>query len=85
MANRHLSRSVVMQTLFERDFSSRKKGELSEILSKNAEEFAPGMVDQSFMVDLLDGVLKKEKKLDEEIIFDSNRYLLDDIFIRSGH
>jgi len=56
-----------MQTLFERDFSSRKKSELDEILQKNAEEFAPGMVDQVFMGNLLDGVLKKQKKIDDII------------------
>jgi N utilization substance protein B len=64
MANRHLSRSVVLQTLFEWDFGSRSKDEAFEIFARNAEEFAPGHGDFSFMDALLKGILEKQKDID---------------------
>ncbi|MDP2704822.1 MAG: transcription antitermination factor NusB [Patescibacteria group bacterium] len=67
MANRHLSRSIVMQTLFEWDFASKNSSEVKEILKRNVEEFAPGMGDFSFMEGLLDTVIKKSKDLDRII------------------
>ena len=67
MANRHLSRSIVMQTLFEWDFASKNNSEAKEILKRNVEEFAPGVGDFSFMEGLLDTVIKKSKDLDRII------------------
>ncbi len=64
MANRHLSRSIVLQSLFEWDFNSKNRAEAMEIFKRDAEEFAPGMGDFSFMEDLLKGVLDKKKDLD---------------------
>ncbi len=64
MANRHLSRSIVLQSLFEWDFNKKSSKEASEIFARNAEEFAPGMGDFSFMENLLNGVLDKQKDLD---------------------
>lgn len=64
MANRHLSRSIVMQTLFEWDFSHRDETQLDEIIARNAEEFAPGMGDIEFMKTLLHHVIQKKTELD---------------------
>lgn len=65
MANRHLSRSIVLQTLFEWDFNSAPEGiEVSEILMTNADHFAPEAKDHTFMRNLLHGVLEKQDKLD---------------------
>jgi N utilization substance protein B len=64
MANRHLARSVVLQTLFEWDFSKKTGEEALAVLTRDAQEFAPGMTDTSFMDDLLSGVLQKKKDLD---------------------
>lgn len=67
MANRHLSRSVAMQTLFEWDFGGRviSEQEIEEALGRNADEFAPGVGDVSFMKSLLLSVLQKRATLDE--------------------
>jgi N utilization substance protein B len=67
MANRHLSRSVVLQTLFEWDFNG---GELNtkEAIARNIEEFAPGLSDDAFINELLEQVLKKQKVIDDIII-----------------
>ncbi|MCX6701825.1 MAG: transcription antitermination factor NusB [Candidatus Zambryskibacteria bacterium] len=64
MANRHLSRSIVLQTLFEWDFSSKNSKEIIEIFKRNLREFAPGHGDFSFMVNLLNGILEKQKDID---------------------
>lgn len=67
MANRHLSRSIVLQSLYEWDFGNKSEDEAREIFRRNAEEFAPGMADFSFMDVLLSGVLAKRKELDTVI------------------
>ena len=65
MANRHLSRSVVMQTLFEWDFRSLSPDEAEKALVRNGEEFAPGNAgDLAFMKNLLMGVLERRPDLD---------------------
>lgn len=64
MANRHLSRSIVLQTLFEWDLNSIEKQEIGSILERNITEFAPNKADMPFMERLLDGVLQKQSELD---------------------
>jgi transcription termination factor NusB len=64
MANRHLSRSIVLQALFEWDFCAKDRTEAMEIFKRDAVEFAPGMGDFSFMEQLMKGVLDKQKDLD---------------------
>jgi N utilization substance protein B len=73
MANRHLSRSIVLQTLFELDFSlNNKKGnptseEIKDALKRNLKEFAPGHEDDTFVFFLIDQVFKKHAVIDEII------------------
>ncbi len=64
MANRHLSRSVVLQTLFECEFRSCAIAVAVEILERNADEFAPGAGDLPFMEELLRGTLSHKTDLD---------------------
>lgn len=72
MANRHLSRSIVLQTLFERDFlpEDKKSGDdsgIKDVLKRNLKEFAPGFEDDAFVLSLIDQVLKKRAVIDEII------------------
>ena len=69
MANRHLSRSIVMQSLYEWDFRGGTMTDLDieHTLARNAEEFAPGVRDISFMRKLLLGVLAKRTQVDDII------------------
>ncbi len=67
MANRHLSRSVVLQTLFEWDFMSLTRDRALSALTRNIVEFAPDMGDESFMTHLFDGVVSKHSDLDNII------------------
>lgn len=68
MSNRHLSRSIVLQTLFEWDFSaqdgSAEGQDIWQIFEKNIKEFAPGTNDRPFMDTLLRRVLDKKRDLD---------------------
>jgi transcription antitermination protein NusB len=64
MANRHLSRSIVLQSLFEWDLNSIERDEIKEVLRRNIEEFAPNNTDVPFMEKVLDGVLGKQSELD---------------------
>jgi N utilization substance protein B len=67
MANRHLSRSIVLQTLFEWDFAVFKDRDTKEMLERNIEEFGPGLDDNQFMAELFTGVIKKKQIIDEII------------------
>lgn len=67
MANRHLSRSIVMQTLFEWDFRGLDNDQIDEVLLRNTEEFAPGVGDFSFMKSLTMSVLAKQIDIDRII------------------
>lgn len=67
MANRHLSRSIVLQSLFEWDFRGGKDEEMKGIISRNIKEFAPGMGDVSFVESLLKNILAKKEDLDKVI------------------
>lgn len=64
MAHRHLSRSVVLQTLFEWDFEHKERDAIESIFRRNIEEFAPGSNDIAFMESLLHTVLEKQGDLD---------------------
>lgn len=64
MANRHLARSVVLQTLFEWDTAHTPEGEVTGVLERNASEFGGSDTDKPFMEGLLTGVLAKCPDLD---------------------
>lgn len=67
MANRHLQRSIAMQSLFEWDFQNRRDEKVDEIIEHNVKEFAPDVDDYKFVKSLVRGVLSKIKEIDELI------------------
>jgi N utilization substance protein B len=67
MANRHLARSIALQTLFEWDFRALPDKELLAIEKRNIEEFAPGIEEDSFSNKIVMGVAKKKKQIDDII------------------
>ena len=81
MANRHLSRSVVLQSLFEWDFRGRHGETIEEIISRDTEEFAPGLSDFSFVKSLAEGVVNKCQVLDSIIEKAAPEWPLDRISI----
>ena len=68
MTNRHLSRQVVLQTLFEWDFRGQHNRESKKIIDRDAKEFAPGVSDVSFIEELMKGILSKKAELDDIIV-----------------
>jgi len=88
MANRHLSRSIVLQTLFEWDFLSTEKksqsstnDEIKKALNRNLKEFAPGLEDNVFVFSLLDEILKKRVTIDKIIETSAPDWPIDKISI----
>ena len=67
MANRHLSRSIVLQTLFEWDFNNAKNVDIKDAINRNIKEFALGLKDDAFVFSLAEEVLRKQKVVDEII------------------
>src|SRR3989344_785601 len=67
MANRHLSRSIVLQTLFELDFNKFQDLDVRATVARNIREFALGMEDDAFVYALADQVIKKRAAVDEII------------------
>ena len=67
MANRHLSRSIVLQTLFEWDFKNSKDFNIKESVNRNLKSFAPGLEDDTFVFSLVEEIMKKKTVIDEII------------------
>jgi len=67
MASRHLSRSIVMQSLYEWDFYGQKPGSLDKIIDRNLQDFGPGLEDTTFVKALAAGVVKHLPDLDKII------------------
>ncbi len=64
MANRHLARSIVLQTLFEWDTTHVSEQESTSILERNVSEFGGDGADRVFMETLLTGILAKRADID---------------------
>ena len=81
MANRHLSRTIAMQTLYQWDFNNADTKELSATLARNFEEFAPGFDDEGFAQTLVEGVINNQKEIDALITKYATEWPLDQITI----
>ncbi len=66
MASRHLSRSIVLQSLYEWDFYD-KKPELKTIIERNIKDFGPGLEELDFIWKLIEGVQKNMPQIDNII------------------
>lgn len=63
MATRHLVRTVVLQSLYEWDFYHKKR-DLVEVLTRNLEEFAPGIDEPEFAWKILKRLVDHMKEID---------------------
>ena len=69
-SNRHLGRIIALQTLFEQDFrraAGDKTFDLEGVLARNIERYQATVDDKDFILKLVRGVDKQEKKLDTEL------------------
>lgn len=67
MANRHLQRSIAMQSLFEWDFNGGDKENILGIVDKNIQELAIGIEETDLVLGLVEGVLNNQTDIDELI------------------
>ena len=66
MATRHISRSIVMQSLYEWDFGKMKQ-DLMSLAHKNTEQFGAGLEETAFIFELAEGILKNRETIDKII------------------
>ncbi len=78
MANRHLARTLTLQTLFEWDFYNGKKN-VEEILKSIVAEFAPDFDDEGFSKKLVLAILKHQLQIDDLIVNYAPEWPLDQI------
>ena len=81
MANRHLSRSIVMQSLYEWDFKKKNPKQLEEIVGRNLKEFGPGLEDAKFVWKLIKGVIKYSPQIDKIIEKSAPEWPLEQITV----
>jgi len=81
MANRHLARSIAMQSLYEWDFWNRDESKVREIVDKNIEEFGVGLENTDFILRLVRGVVENLPKLDKIIEKSAPEWPLEQITI----
>ncbi|MFC1789831.1 transcription antitermination factor NusB [Patescibacteria group bacterium] len=81
MASRHLSRSIVMQILYEWDFSGKKTDDLKAIVERNIKEFGPGLEDATFVWQLVTGVVQHLVEINKVIEKAAPEWPLDQITI----
>jgi len=80
MATRHLIRAVVLQSLYEWDFYNQKK-DITEILERNLNEFAPGVDEPEFGWQILQGIASHLKEIDGVIKDNATNWPIDRIAI----
>lgn len=82
MSNRHLARSIAMQTLYQWDFKGQPTDALPVILEQNIEEFGAGLEgDNEFIKETVEGVIANIKEIDEIISQYATNWPLEQITI----
>ena len=64
MSNRHLARTIAMQSLYQWDFLEKPEDKLEEIIEFNRQEFAPNFDDGGFVKELVEGVIDNQGEID---------------------
>jgi len=80
MGSRHLSRSIVLQTLYEWDFSKQEK-DIMEIFQRNLKLLGDGLPNKQYPEKLLNGILTQQAKLDKLILSGAPEWPLGQINI----
>jgi transcription antitermination protein NusB len=81
MSNRHLARTLAMQTLFLWDFQGKREKDLHEIMHEIFENFAPQFNDHGFSESLVVGVIDNLAVIDKYITKYATEWPLDQITI----
>ena len=78
MANRHHSRMLALQSLYEWDFNAQKIS-IEEVIKKNLAEFGNQEKEIEFVNELCDGVVKNLSAIDEIIVKNAPEWPLEQI------
>lgn len=81
MSERHLSRSIALQILFEWDFRGRNKKALSAIFEHDLKEFGIGLKDTEFTKKIVEDVIKEMSGIDKIIKEHAPAWPVDQITI----
>ncbi len=80
MANRHLMRSVAMQTLYQIDVSDLWENEkLWDIIQESLYRLSTGIEDISYIKEVISGVLQNKTQIDEAITKYATGWIVDTI------
>ncbi len=78
MSNRHLARTLALQTLFQWDFNNQKEN-IDDVLKYNFKEFAIDFDDDGFSKELVTGVVKNITAINKLIVKFAPEWPLDQI------
>lgn len=81
MSNRHLARTLALQTLFAWDFNNRRVEGVEELIKNNFINFAPDFDDDGFVGELVAGVINNQAEIDKQICKYATEWPLDQITI----
>ena len=81
MSNRHLARTIAMQTLYEWDFNGRQTADLVGLLHENFKQFAPDFSDQGFSEAIIRGITQHQTEIDATITKYAPEWPLEQITI----
>lgn len=81
MSNRHLARTIAMQSLYEWDFNQKNRDEITSILKQNLKEFAPDFDDKGFAESIVKGVMDHLEEINSLIIKYAPEWPLDQITV----
>ncbi len=81
MSNRHLARTIAMQSLFLWDFKGKQKVDFDKIIKANFASFAPNFDDGGFVKNLINGVMKNLLQIDTYITKYATEWPLDQITV----
>lgn len=79
MSNRHLARTIAMQTLFCWDFNGKRKEDLANIANQNFAQFAPVFNDHGFVEKIIKEVIKNLPEIDKYIAKYATEWPLEQI------
>ena len=80
MSNRHLARTIAVQTLYQWDFNDHREN-VDDILKNDKESFAPDFDDGGFIEHLIHGVIEHQAEIDGLITKSAPEWPLEQITI----
>lgn len=81
MSNRHLARTIAMQTLYEWDFNHHSPAEVDAMLAENVKQFAPDFEDFGFSRRVVKGVIRHLEEINTLITTYAPEWPLEQINI----